>query len=352
MASTSQIGFMSNQIVGSKLPSNKQVLRVLFYKMRVVNLIVHDSASLVKSLSDTRNEEDFVNKLDDLFDIAHSDALNLIKVEVDKQFLLAQREKGRSGCMLGVDKFNEKCEMNQQNKNLNIIQRKRKAYDEMEVLDHVVNSELLYSSSNSSSECDETEELIEKPNLPQLRGIKNILTDKLAAAFDRRKISDRDAVHILMATAESFGLDTSELIINKTSINNFPKRFRENLIKKISSNFNLSTLGPCTIHRDGKLLPSLSGHQLVERLPIIVSNNNIEQLLDVPEISSGSGQSQAAAVYAALEKWGLTDKVKSLCCDTTASNTVKFNTSSGPDVPIFNKFQKSWQNINKINYLS
>ncbi|XP_050530606.1 uncharacterized protein LOC126899603 [Daktulosphaira vitifoliae] len=441
MASTSQmnlcdtnkiylIGYMSNQIVGSKLPSNKQVLCVLFYNMRVVNLNVHDSASLVyneieifwqktripikkkchsvkkiqsiynewrklqkhatrKSLSDTRNEEDFVNKLDDLFDIAHSDALNLIKIEVDKQFLLAQREKGRSGCMLGVDKFNEKCEINQQNKNLNIIQRKRKAYDEMEVLDHVVNSEMLYSSSNSSSECDETEELIEKPNLPQIRGKKNILTDKLAAAFDRCKISDRDAVHILMATAESFGLDTSELIINKTSINNFRKRFRENRMKKISNNFNLSTLGPCTIHWDGKLLPSLSGHQLVERLPIIVSNNNIEQLLDVPEISSGSGQSQAAAVYAALEKWSLTDKVKSLCCDTTASNTgrlkgacilleqmlgrdilylscrhhiyeiilksvfeVKFNTSSGPDVPIFNKFQKCWQNINKTNYLS
>ncbi|XP_050535174.1 uncharacterized protein LOC126902191 [Daktulosphaira vitifoliae] len=170
----------------------------------------------------------------------------------------------------------------------------------MEVLDHVVNSEMLYSSSNSSRECDDTEEFNEKPNLPQHRGRKNILTDKLAAAFDRCRISDRDAVHILMATAESFGLDTSALIINKTSINNFRKRFRENRMKKISSNFNLSAC-PCTIHWDGKLLLSLSGYQLVEILPIIVSNNNVEQLLDVPETSSGSGQSQAAAVYAALK---------------------------------------------------
>ncbi|XP_050521830.1 uncharacterized protein LOC126894684 [Daktulosphaira vitifoliae] len=132
-----------------------------------------------------------------------------------------------------------------------------------------VKNELSNKGIQCSSKCDKTEELIEKPNLPQLRGKKNILTDKLAAAFDRCQ---------------------------------------------------------CTIHWDGILFPSLSEHQLVERLPIFMSNNNIEQLLDVPKISSGSGQSQAVAIYAVLDKWGITDKVKSLCCDTTASNTVTTET--------------------------
>lgn len=76
--------------------------------------------------------------------------------------------------------------------------------------------------------------------------------------------------------------------------------------------------------KDGKLLLSLSRKQLVESLPIIMSYNNVEQLLDVPEISSGSGECQAAAAFAAIEKWGLTKKVKSLCCDTTVSNTGRF----------------------------
>jgi hypothetical protein len=39
-------------------------------------------------------EESLTSTLDDLFDIAHADALQLIKVEEDKKFLLAQREKG------------------------------------------------------------------------------------------------------------------------------------------------------------------------------------------------------------------------------------------------------------------
>lgn len=37
----------SNQIVGCKLPSNRQVLSVLFFYMREVNLNLHQSAILV-----------------------------------------------------------------------------------------------------------------------------------------------------------------------------------------------------------------------------------------------------------------------------------------------------------------
>lgn len=41
------IGHSSNQIIGSKLPLNKQVLTVLFFNMREVNLNLHQSATLV-----------------------------------------------------------------------------------------------------------------------------------------------------------------------------------------------------------------------------------------------------------------------------------------------------------------
>lgn len=42
-----------------------------------------------------KNEKDFVDTLDNLFDIAHMDAMKLMTIEEDKQFLTAQREKGR-----------------------------------------------------------------------------------------------------------------------------------------------------------------------------------------------------------------------------------------------------------------
>lgn len=136
---------MKNQILGSKLPSKRDVLGVLFYNMRKVNLSLANSVSLVideclifwkkariptrdrchclkqlKKLyevlrniekSKKRNSEttkskeyDFAETLDDLFDIAHASAMDLIKIDSDKKFLLLQRQKGLPGCMLGTDK--------------------------------------------------------------------------------------------------------------------------------------------------------------------------------------------------------------------------------------------------------
>ena len=138
------IGSEETQIHGSKLPSNGQMLSVFFYNMRTVNLVVRESAALavreccifwekaripiraiqhcidklIKLYNEWRSlqknstkvgesyrlkEYDFKNKLNLLFDIAHSDALKLIKIDVDRQFLLNQRLPGRPGCLLGKD---------------------------------------------------------------------------------------------------------------------------------------------------------------------------------------------------------------------------------------------------------
>lgn len=41
--------------------------------------------------------------LNNLFDIAHKNAVSIIKNPEDRQFLLNQRKPGRIGCMLGKD---------------------------------------------------------------------------------------------------------------------------------------------------------------------------------------------------------------------------------------------------------
>ena len=51
----------------------------------------------------------------------------------------------------------------------------------------------------------------------------------------------------------------------------------------------------------------------------------MEQLLGVPNIPTSSGEEQAMAVQQADDKWGITDKIQALCCDTTASNTGRIN---------------------------
>ena len=49
-------------------------------------------------------EEQFEETLCDLFDIAHADAMTLMSISDDREFLAAQREKGRRGIMQGVYK--------------------------------------------------------------------------------------------------------------------------------------------------------------------------------------------------------------------------------------------------------
>lgn len=138
------LDFDEMQIVGAKLPSIGQVLRVFLYNLRKVKLGVSKSANLVikevevlwckariptrgfdksvkkivsiyniwhglkknwmrQTSAQRKNEQDFVDKLDDLFDIAHANAMDIIKIEEDKQFLINQRKKGRPGSMVGGD---------------------------------------------------------------------------------------------------------------------------------------------------------------------------------------------------------------------------------------------------------
>lgn len=138
------IGFENQQILGAKLPSNRQVLQTFFYNRRTVGLSVKASAKLaieevfiywekariitrevqhcIKKLlelhskwenlkksnsrktSETqkKNEKKIVENLEKLFDIAHADALNQLKEE-DAQFLINQRKPNREGSLAGVD---------------------------------------------------------------------------------------------------------------------------------------------------------------------------------------------------------------------------------------------------------
>ncbi|GBM27145.1 hypothetical protein AVEN_155245-1 [Araneus ventricosus] len=59
-----------------------------------------------KKLQDVfkRRQQEFVSNLDNLFEIAHSDALQLMKIEEDRMFLQRQRAPSRPGHLGGVYK--------------------------------------------------------------------------------------------------------------------------------------------------------------------------------------------------------------------------------------------------------
>ena len=52
------------------------------------------------------------------------------------------------------------------------------------------------------------------------------------------------------------------------------------------------------------ILKDLTGKDLVDRLPVIVSELETNQLLGVPKLISGTGEAQATAANQLLEDWG------------------------------------------------
>lgn len=79
------------------------------------------------------------------------------------------------------------------------------------------------------------------------------------------------------------------------------------------------------VHWDGKMLPQLTGKEKVDRLPILVANNEFEQLLGVPFLEQSTGEEIAEAVFSNLDNWGMLDKVEAMCFDTTATNTGRYS---------------------------
>ncbi|GBM63861.1 hypothetical protein AVEN_69873-1 [Araneus ventricosus] len=75
-------------------------------KLANVYQVWRDLQKNAKKLQDVfkRRQQEFVSNLDNLFDIAHSDALQLMKIEKDRMFLQRQREAGRPGHLGGVNK--------------------------------------------------------------------------------------------------------------------------------------------------------------------------------------------------------------------------------------------------------
>ncbi|KAE8741508.1 hypothetical protein FOCC_FOCC012969, partial [Frankliniella occidentalis] len=150
---------------------------------------------------------------------------------------------------------------------------------------------------------------------------------------------------------------------------------------------------PLTVHWDGIKLPPLDGRPVdgkdfVERLPVIVTGNGVDQLLRGGVIESGTGFAQATEVISALDAWKCRERVTSACSDTTLSNTgcnigavvrmeeilgktliylacrhhmlevIPKNTyektvecSTSPDIgTLCKEFRKQWEHINQHNY--
>lgn len=69
------------------------------------------------------------------------------------------------------------------------------------------------------------------------KGKQNFITQRIVAALDSAKVSDRNAVHILTAVAVALGHDVKELILNRSTIRRVRQKMRREEYEKVKENF-------------------------------------------------------------------------------------------------------------------
>lgn len=219
------IGQISQHLIEIKLPSKKEIMSLFFYHKNIFKMNIRDSARFTaitvmtiwdKARIPTRLQKYIINKieiifnewqklkknkenkakrseglkekennwqknLDELFDIAHADALNIIGIEEDKQFLLLQRKEGRPGKIGNIDRKLAKKEDEIKKKDDNIKKRRMKEDEKIKSLTGQSYGFLSSCSSEDHSDLSDgntstvDESLIYKSS-PKKRGRKNFLT--------------------------------------------------------------------------------------------------------------------------------------------------------------------------------
>ena len=105
------------------------------------------------------------------------------------------------------------------------------------------------------------------------------------------------------------------------------------------------------VHLNGNLLEDITGNEVVNCLPVVISGSGFIQLIGVPKLDCRTDREIAGVVHQALligncqiTDRKLIDKVKGMCFDTTASNTVLKN---GACVLFKQKLEKDKLSVHK-----
>ncbi|KAG0730554.1 hypothetical protein GWK47_028010 [Chionoecetes opilio] len=243
--------------------------------------------------------------------------------EEEKAFLEAQREDRQSCSMAGVDEKLKRATAEKRRKRQRMEEMKKDAAASSSTLDRDV---ALESSTTSSSSKEETEDdgfIAPTPakcprRRPPKKNIQNKLTKELTLAWERDNLSIRAATSSYAAAAMSLDHDIEHLPVSRSSIH----RARVKNHEEIAMSFSFKPEVPLVLHWDGKLLPSLAdGRSLEERVPVLVSAEDTEELLGVPVSADGTGQAVAETVLKLVRESSLEGNIIGMAFDTTAANT-------------------------------
>jgi len=287
-------------IIGRKLPSQRQVLSVFMHHHLVLGEDISVSAnyvaakveeywdmayiphqkrrdivpkiktlwtmylnlkksSLRRTETQVRNETAFQDKIQNhIFDIATKKVDTEIKIEEDRKFLAMQRQRGRPGYMERLDKtLVEQMERADKRKS----QELRRAVLSRQEMHSLEERATLESSGTDTSAAEATDsdssdfEINSKER--RKKKSKSTLDPDLVMALDRTGVSSRHATHILKAVYKN--PENKGVALSATTVRRQRDRIRVNTPNMLKVDVKAQFTGPITLHWDGKHLPDTGG---------------------------------------------------------------------------------------------
>lgn len=387
------IGQWKLELPQNVLPTRLDVLKTFFYNHKSLNKTVSESANLtadqlinvwnkaripisyktfivlkIKKLYDeylalkknkqskqkyqkTKVEQFTINQ-NLLFDIAHINAIQLIKIEEDKLFLIDQRGPRLMG-MGSKDHLLAKLEERSLKRKLDAADRQQKelqrrsrpSLQKKEGNSGNI-SELMSDSSSHTTDSDKEDQdfEVEIPTYFKIKAkselttsvckssksttIPNILNSiDVSSTLDRINLSNQKFAMLAASIAKANNENLTDAALSSSTIRRRRIKHRSIIDQSIKQNFAAINKPPLVVHWDGKRMKDATNedvakrNKFIERLPIVVTGLCIEKILGIAKLAAGSGEEQAEATIQCLTLWGVSDDVIGMCFDTTSSNT-------------------------------
>ena len=287
---------------------------------------------------DLQNRKDFSDKLDLLFDIANpkwekdisADRLkNQEERDEDLKFLVDQR--GPRKMYLGqfsdhyAEAFTNKMSREANCKSLRMAESKRQ--DQVRA-DASTSREIVTKDidicNNNDKDYEPGAKKSRKSDTVTLEVPRKILeAPSISQMMDRTKLSTRAAMGNLAVFIKAGGGDLEDFSLSKSTVWTTRNKKRVEEYEKFYTSFKPPKHGVCGW--DGKVVKHVLGtDKAVEYLAIVLSGSPhmVEgKMLEVEEISDGTGKTQCDTTFAVLEACKATNCIRALVFDTTASNT-------------------------------
>lgn len=145
------------------------------------------------------------------------------------------------------------------------------------------------------------------------------MTSNLCAALDRANISSRYGTLIIANTLLSLNMNIENYNISHRTVHRSRIKFRKSIAVGLRNEFNIDYR--YVLHWDGKILKDIIGTQTVDRLPIVLSIADVQQLIGVPKMNKNHAETQTSAIIATLDQGQVRSHIKAMCFDTTSVNT-------------------------------